>query len=268
MVNITPEEIIKNNEEYQKRLAEMSPVERYDEENFSIMGDLPLLKHMPINQKAFLYDLIPGVSRLGKYDVGDLQPKEINQMYKMVLDATEEGQTSGRINYHDQGGYGDVLTNDAIRQLQRQIKSEFEDPENVRRFLAQNPQIDSKTFFEKLDDPEFIVKTFLGSFSFHTDEEGNKIITDSYDTNIGKGQPEHEQSGRLGRFFSNLKPGKNYPMGVLSGIAGLLGSAEGKGAPVEINLGTLEDIRESYKPEKDEYNTGGPVRLIKMKHGY
>ena len=229
----------------------MSPAERYDAENFSLMGDLPIIKNIPINQKAFMYDLIPGLSRLGKYDSGDLQPKEIEQLYKLVLNATKKGQTSGRINYYDQGGYGDIVTKDGLEQLQRQIKSEFENPENVKRFLLQNPQINSKTFFKKLNDPEFIVKTFLGSFSFHTDEDGNIIITDSYDANIGKGQPE--QSGRLKRFATNLLPGEgNVPMNIASGIAGLLGSGEGKGAPVEINLGPLQDIEKFYKPKKKE----------------
>ena len=39
-------------------------------------------------------------------------------------------------------------------------------------------------------------------------------------------------------------------MNIASGIAGLLGSAEGQGAPVEINLGTLEDIKKSERPKK------------------
>ena len=96
------------------------------------------------------------------------------------------------------------------------------------------------------------MKTFLGKFNYRIDDNDNVIITDSYDTNINKGQPE--QSGRLQRFFSNLKPGKNYPMSVLSGIAGLLGSAEGKGSPIEINLGTMEDIskelNKQYTPDE------------------
>ena len=246
MVTITPEEI---NEAYQKRLAEMSPAERYDEENFSVMGDVPILKRMPINMKAYVYDLLGGSA---PYDVGDLQPKEIEQLYKLIYDASKEGQTSGRVDYTNQGGYGDIITTDAREQLQRQIKSEFEDPEKVEAFLSANPQIDSKTFLKQLNDPEFIMKTFLGKFNYRIDDNDNVIITDSYDTNINKGQPE--QSGRLQRFFSNLKPGKNYPMSVLSGIAGLLGSAEGKGSPIEINLGTMEDIskelNKQYTPDE------------------
>ena len=246
MVTITPEEI---NEAYQKRLAEMSPAERYDEENFSVMGDVPILKRMPINMKAYVYDLLGGSA---PYDVGDLQPQEIEQLYKLIYDAAGEGQTSGTIDYYDQGGYGDIMTTDAREQLQRQIKSEFEDPEKVKAFLSANPQIDSKTFLKQLNDPEFIMKTFLGKFNYRIDDNDNVIITDSYDTNINKGQPE--QSGRLQRFFSNLKPGKNYPMSVLSGIAGLLGSAEGKGSPIEINLGTMEDIskelNKQYTPDE------------------
>ena len=57
MVNITPEEVLALSEEYQKRLEEMSPVERFDAENFSLIGDLPLLKDIPINQKAFFIRL-------------------------------------------------------------------------------------------------------------------------------------------------------------------------------------------------------------------
>ena len=178
MIDIRPEEVLAITKEYQQRLDKMSPAERFDVENFSLIGDLPLLKDIPINQKAFLLDLIPGVSRIGKYDAGDLQPDEIKQLNKLILDATKEGQTSGRISYYDQGSYGDVITKDALEQLQRQIKSEFQEPENVQRFLSQNPQIDSKTFIKKLNDPEFIIKTFLGSFSFDTDDQGNIIIRD------------------------------------------------------------------------------------------
>ncbi len=120
----------------------------------------------------------------------------------------------------------------------------------MQRFLSQNPQIDSKTFIKKLNDPEFIIKTFLGSFSFDTDDQGNIIIRDSYDANIGRG--DTNQSGRVKRFLTNLVPGKNYPMNIASGIAGLLGSAEGQGAPVEINLGTIEDIRKSVRPKNSK----------------
>ena len=86
---------------------------------------------------------------------------------------------------------------------------------------------------------------------FDTDKDGNIVITDSYDANIGKGQAE--QSGRLKRFATNLLPGEgNVPMNIASGIAGLFGSGEGKGAPVEINLGPLKDIEKFYRPKKKE----------------
>ena len=252
MVNLTPEEIIKNNEAYQKRLAEMSPAERYDEENFSIMGDMPILKRMPINQKAFLYDLIPGLSRLGKYDVGDLQPKEIEQLYKLIYDAAGEGQTNGRIDYTDQGGYGDIMTTDAREMLQRNIEANYATEEQAQAYL--NDPSDER-FLKQLNDPEFIMKTFLGKFDYRIDDNDNVIITDKYDANLNKPEARN-QSGRLQRFFSNLKPGENYPMSVLSGIAGLLGSAEGKGAPIEINLGTMEDIsKELNKQYNPKHNT-------------
>ena len=174
-------------------------------------------------------------------------------MYKLIYDAAGEGQTSGTIDYYDQGGYGDIMTTDAREQLQRQIKSEFEDPEKVKAFLSANPQIDSKTFLKQLNDPEFIMKTFLGKFNYRIDDNDNVIITDSYDANLNK-PGALNQSGRLQRFFSNLKPGENYPMSVLSGIAGLLGSAEGKGSPIELNLGTMEDIskelNKQYNPDE------------------
>ena len=94
MINITPEEVLAISKEYQKRLDKMSPAERFDVENFSLIGDLPLLKDIPINQKAFLLDLIPGVSRIGKCDAGDLQRDEIKQLNKLILDATKEGPRS------------------------------------------------------------------------------------------------------------------------------------------------------------------------------
>ena len=257
MVNLTPEEIIKNNEAYQKRLAEMSPAERYDEENFSIMGDLPLLKHMPINQKAFLYDLIPGVSRLGTYDVGDLQPQEIEQLYKLIYDAETERDSEWNaeiepIDYNDQGGYGGLITTDAREHLQRNIDAGLITEERAQTYL--NDSSDER-FLKQLNDPEFIMKTFLGKFDYRIDDNGNVIITDKYDANLNKPEARN-QSGRLQRFFSNLKPGENYPMSVLSGIAGLLGSAEGKGAPIEINLGTMEDIsKELNKQYNPKHNT-------------
>ena len=245
MVTITPEEI---NEAYQKRLAEMSPAERYDEENFSVMGDVPILKRMPINMKAYVYDLLGGSA---PYDVGDLQPKEIEQLYKLIYDASKEGQTSGRVDYTDQGGYGDIITTDAREQLQRNI-----DAGNISEELAQQTFLNDPSderFLKQLNDPEFIMKTFLGKFNYRIDDNDNVIITDSYDANLNK-PGALNQSGRLQRFFSNLKPGENYPMSVLSGIAGLLGSAEGKGSPIEINLGTMEDIskelNKQYNPDE------------------
>ena len=161
MVNITPEEVLALSEEYQKRLEEMSPVERFDAENFSLIGDLPLLKDIPINQKAFLLDLIPGVRRIGKYDAGDLQPDEIRQLNKLILEATKRGQTSGRISYYDQGGYGDIITKDSLEQLQRQIKSKYDNPENVKKFL----EVNSGKQLVKIGVKNILTQKFLLKFS-------------------------------------------------------------------------------------------------------
>ena len=235
---------------YQERLAQMSPAERYDEENFSIMGDTPILKNVPINMKAYIYDLLGGK---GSYDVGDLQPKEIEQLYKLIYSAgIPEGNDA--ITYYDQGGTGDLITSAAMDELNKQVELGIISPETREQYLRANPN-DQEAFLKKLNDPEFIMKTFLGQFNYRIDDNGNVIITDSYDANIGR---TPTSPGRVERFMTNLRPGKNYPMSVLSGIGGLLGSAEGEGAPIEINLGTMDDISKELQKQYN-FSNGGIV---------
>jgi len=231
---------------YQERLAQMSPAERYDEKNFSVMGDTPILKNVPINMKAYIYDILGGK---GSYDVGDLQPKEIEQLYKLIYNT---GLPEGNVTYYDQGGTGDLLTPSAINDLNKQVDLGVISPEVKEQYLKANPN-DGEAFLKKLNDPEFIMKTFLGQFSYRTDENDNIIITDSYDANLGR---TPTSPGRVERFMTNLKPGENYPMSVLSGIGGLLGSAEGEGAPVEINLGTMDDISKELQKQYNFANGG------------
>ena len=102
--------------------------------------------------------------------------------------------------------------------------------------------VGNKIDIEDPDKPGVTTTVDTDKVNIDTDDQGNIIIRDSYDANIGKG--EAEQSGRFRRFATNLVPGQNYPMSIASGIAGLLGSAEGRGAPIEINLGTIEILKD------------------------
>ena len=266
MINITTEQIIADKEKREQELANMSEVDRRREEDYSFFGDT--LKRMPINQKAFLYDLVPFVSNTGSYDIGDLNDKEIKQLNKLIYEATRDGETSGQIRYPEQGGYGDIMTADARAQASEKLAQPDISTEERDAYQEALDSKSDKNFFQQLRDPESQIKTFLGSFDWSLDDNGNVIITDRYDANIGRKVDEDDPKnpGRIKRFARNMNPfTENLPMSVLSGIAGLIGSREGRGARVNINLGKLEDIEKSMVPKMVR---GGPVKLMRMKHGY
>ena len=90
-------------------------------------------------------------------------------------------------------------------------------------------------FMKKLADPAYSMKTTLGQARITVDDEGNTIIKDKYNFNDSDGQ------FKLVRFLKGMKNAGLSPYKQMRNVAKELGSPEGSGAEVEINLGKITE---------------------------
>ena len=93
----------------------------------------------------------------------------------------------------------------------------------------------TKDFVKKLSDPAYSMKTTLGQAQITMDKEGNTIIRDRYNFNDSDG------TFKLTRFLKGMKNAGLSPYKQMRNIGKELGSPEGSGAEVEINLGKINE---------------------------
>jgi hypothetical protein len=90
-------------------------------------------------------------------------------------------------------------------------------------------------FMKKLADPAYSMKTTLGQARITLDDKGNTVIKDKYNFNDSDGQ------FKLVRFLKGMKNAGLSPYKQMRNVAKELGSPEGSGAEVEINLGKITE---------------------------
>lgn len=212
-------------------------------DDYSYMGDM--FPRIPINQKAFLYNILQGK---GGYDINDLSEAEKQSLYRTIMSQYGIQGPSGKITYEEQGGKGDVMNKGADAALKQQVdegRITQEQYDEIYREMTPSTTMDFiKNNLSKSNEAvDYQIKTFLGQYDYHTNDKGEIIIKDTYDHHVGK-----EGGGTRGEgLVDNIIPteqGSNPLFSMFKGIGTLLGSKSGEGNPVELNLGTIDYIKE------------------------
>ena len=224
-------------------------------DDYSYMGDM--FSGIPINQKAFLYNIFQGK---GGYDINDLSEAEKLSIYRTMVDqyppyssyyfdgSWSDYPKGGRVTYEDQGGKGDVMNKGADQQLKGLVASGDWTQEEYDEFYREMTPSTTMDFIKnnlsKSDDAvDYQIKTFLGEFNWTVNDKGEIIIKDTYDHHVGK-----EGAGTRGEgLVDNIKPTEkrsNPLYSIFKGIGTFFGSKSGEGNPIELNLGTIDYIKE------------------------
>ena len=165
--------------------------------------DEPLL---PTNIRQFVYDIFGGEKPLTEKN---LQQEELKSLTESVARAKASGK--------------DIL--------------EYEDYATESKGQSQYSDIGGgggfADFFEKVFDPTYSMKTTIGQASIEEDEEGNTIVVDRY--NFNNSDDKFSFMGLM----SGIKRAGFSPYAQLRNIGTQLGSSEGSGSEVRINLGKI-----------------------------
>tara|TARA_R100001530_G_C4258427_1_gene139802 strand:- start:15 stop:725 length:711 start_codon:yes stop_codon:yes gene_type:complete len=200
---------------------------------------------LPINQKAYVNSFLRQIDNNVKneYYLDDLSDAEQLELYKMILPMVNKSP-QGEIRYPDYTGetFRDVSNPTTRRQLQQAIDDELSTAEEAQQwFPGINDPISNMEFIKNLSSPVFALKTFLGQSGYYTDEDGNIIIDDSFDFNIGRERDTFPTSPQQA-FREGFSTEGSSIFNILRGVGSLLGPKEGEGARIHLNLGTEEDI--------------------------
>jgi murein DD-endopeptidase MepM/ murein hydrolase activator NlpD len=161
---------------------------------------------IPTNVRQFVYDLFGGSETLTEQD---LKQEEKEALRKAALRAQRQGKKA--IEYSDYG-------------TQTEGQSQYADVGGGGGALD---------FVTKVFDPEYSMKTTVGQARIEQDDEGNTIIVDRYNFN------DSDDKFSFTGLMSGIKRAGFSPYAQLRNIARELGSGEGEGSEVRINLGKL-----------------------------
>jgi len=129
---------------------------------------------------------------------------------------------------------------------------------------------DSEADKKSFSDPSYRVKTSLGQFSYHTNDKGETIVTDSYDFNDAKELQDQnptiiDKISNLVKYASETDV-NNY--GMVRRFMSLFGSVQGKGADVTINLGKiLEAMNPVPSAEAADVSSKPSLKMIQKALG-
>ena len=161
---------------------------------------------IPTNVRQFVYDLFGGSETLTEKN---LKKEEKEALRKAALRAQSQGKKA--IEYADYG-------------TQSGGQSQYADVGGGGGALD---------FVTKVFDPEYSMKTTVGQARIEKDDEGNTIIVDRYNFN------DSDDKFSFTGLMSGIKRAGFSPYAQLRNIARELGSGEGEGSEVRINLGKL-----------------------------
>jgi len=161
---------------------------------------------IPTNVRQFVYDLFGGSETLTEQD---LKEEEKEALRKAALRAQSQGKAA--IEYADYG---------------TQVKGQSQ-------YVDVGGGGGALDFVTKVFDPEYSMKTTVGQARIEKDDEGNTIIVDRYNFN------DSDDKFSFTGLMSGIKRAGFNPYAQLRNIARELGSGEGEGSEVRINLGKL-----------------------------
>ena len=227
-------------------------------DDYSYMGDM--FSRIPINQKAFLYNISQGK---GGYDINDLSEVEKQSLYRTMVDQyPSPGVRSignmadgtyypkgGEVTYEDQGGVGDVMNKQSDTVLKKKLAAGDMTQEEYDEFYRENPSSTTMEFIKnnlsKSDEAvDYQIKTFLGQFDWTVNDKGEIIITDTYDHHVGKSEEDGTRGEALVGNIIPTEKRSNPLYSMFKGIGTFLGSKSGEGNPIELNLGTIDYMKE------------------------
>ena len=175
-------------------------------ENTTGTTNEPASAPIPTMIKQFLHDVTGGDKKLTEKDL--LAP-ELEFLTTRAISLAEEGKN--KIEYKDYNTEGEG-------------QSQYSDVGGGGGVFD---------FFTKLNDPAYSMKTTLGQAEIKTNDKGETIIVDQYNFNDSDG------AFSLLQFLKGIKNAGFSPYAQARNIARELGSEEGEGSVVEINLGKL-----------------------------
>ena len=94
----------------------------------------------------------------------------------------------------------------------------------------------NKNFIQKMFDPDFQMRTTIGSGNIKINDEGDVILTDQFNFNDAK---DVNSLNDLKNALVNIF-GEKGAYRKLRAVGKYFGSPEGEGAPIELNLGKLD----------------------------
>ena len=163
---------------------------------------------IPTNLKQFVKDLFGSDDLVTEEDI---TPEEKEALVSAVKKAKQ--QNKNILEYNDY-------------QTQQSGENQYKDV---------SPAIDNKSFFSRVADPAYSMKTTIGQAQIKEDEAGNTIILDRYNFNDAK--PEFD----LVDFLKSVKSAGGSVYGQARNLARWFGSSSEEGAPVAINLGKIDE---------------------------
>ena len=163
---------------------------------------------IPTNLKQFVKDLFGSDDLVTEEDI---TPEEKEALVAAVKKAKE--QNKNILEYNDY-------------QTQQSGENQYKDVSSA---------LDNKSFFSRVADPAYSMKTTIGQAQIKEDEAGNTIILDRYNFNDAK--PEFD----LVDFLKSVKSAGGSVYGQARNLARWFGSSSKEGAPVAINLGKIDE---------------------------
>ena len=161
---------------------------------------------LPTNIRQFVYDIFGGKETLTEES---LQKEEISALREGVIRAKAAGKEV--LEYEDYATQG-------------QGESQYADVGGGGGFAE---------FFEKVFDPSYSMKTTIGQARIEEDEEGNTIVIDRYNFN------DAEDKFSFMGLMTGIKKAGLSPYAQVRNIGKQLGSGQGEGSEVRINLGKI-----------------------------
>jgi len=234
-------------------------------------------KILPIHMRAYLGSALTRIKK--GYTIDDLDKEERLALYQFMLPLVEQSPQGSWTYDETEGGFRAVMNPLARKQLEKIREQGFFKDEMGNKIYVTKEDIDTsfkdwdiplstKEFLQRQGDPTAALEYFLGGAGYTTDDRGHIIISDEYDFNINRkgGELSPETGKGVGRgevFARSLVPQKMYLYNLIHGLGTLVGPAEGRGAPIRLDLGTPEYIREQLQQAGVEgYYEGGQVSRV------
>ena len=165
---------------------------------------------LPTNVRQLVYDIFGGDATLTEKD---LKSAELSALKNAVISA--RGRGSGNVNYVDYGTEGGTY-----------------DDIGGSKVYGGKKEIPNATLLERINDPNYSMKTTIGQAKITQNDKGETVILDRYNFN-------NAVDGSFKSYIEEAKKTGTNLYGQARLLGKFFGSAPGEGSPVAINLGKI-----------------------------